>query len=171
VSCIHAQETMTQPEQAQTAPPPNDVWAPPFPHRPELSVDLFGIGTLHEYDFNNGERARKHLRYGGGAGVNVFFDRHLGVGGDFFSISTHHSFVDTTTGNLILRDPIGPVAPYLFAGAGYQFQGIDQIVGGGGVGLEFRPVPHFGIFVDARYLAGAKTDGFGLGRAGVRLSF
>lgn len=170
-NCIHAQESMTQPEQAQPAPDRDQRWAQLFSNRPELSLDLFGIGTLHENDFNNGARARHDIQGGGGAGLNLFLDRYVGVGGDFFSISWGHSFVDTTTGNIILRVPVGPVAPYIFGGAGYQFQGIDQVVGGGGVGIEFRPAPHFGIFVDARYLAAAKTDGFGVGRAGIRLSF
>ncbi len=175
VCCVQAQD-YTAPETAQTAPPPpatEPYWDGVRYHPCELSFDLFGAGMLHEYDFNNGFRAKKNLRWGGGAGVNYFFTRFVGIGGDAYAISWSHSFVDTTTGNIILRAPIDHtgLAPYIFGGAGYQFQGIDQIVGGGGVGLEFRPVPHFGVFVDARYLAAAKTDGFGLGRAGIRLSF
>jgi hypothetical protein len=169
VRCVHAQD-YTAPEQARTAPPPDDE---NLYHACELSVDGYGVAALHEYDFNNGARARHDLRWGGGAGVNYFFTRFVGIGGDAYAISTHHSFVDTTTGNIILRVPLGNtgIAPYVFGGAGYQFQGIDQVVGGGGAGIEFRPVPHFGIFVDARYLAAAKTPDYGLGRAGVRISF
>jgi hypothetical protein len=44
-------------------------------------------------------------------------------------------------------------------------------VGGGGAGVELRLVPHFSIFVDARYLAAVKSADYGVGRAGVRLSF
>ncbi|MGH7980084.1 MAG: hypothetical protein ACREE6_11980, partial [Limisphaerales bacterium] len=142
-------------------------------HAGEVSLDLYGVGLLHESDFDNGVRARRDLRYGGGAGLNFFFTRYIGIGADADAITFHHSFVDTTTGNLILRFPIPHtgLAPYLFGGAGYQFQGIDQVVGGGGVGLELRVVHHFSFFVDARYLAAQKTDDFGMGRAGVRLSF
>jgi hypothetical protein len=171
---VHAQD-YTTPEQAQTSPPPPqyqyDRWHLYHPY--EFSIDGFGMGALHEYDFNNGVRARHDLRWGGGAGINFFFTKYIGVGGDAWAVDTHHSFVDTTTGNLIVRFPIADtgLAPYIFGGAGYQFEGIDQLVGGGGVGLEFRMVPHFSIFVDARYLAAAKTDDFGVGRAGVRLSF
>lgn len=176
VFSVNAQ-TYNTPEQAQPAPSDDDHWHQwdndHFYHAQEISVDMFGVGLLHESDFNNGVRARHNLRYGGGAGLNLFFTRFIGIGADADSITFHHSFVDTATGNLILRLPIPGtgIAPYIFGGAGYQFQGIDQIIGGGGVGLEFRIVPHFSFFVDARYMAAAKTDDFGIGRAGVRLSF
>jgi hypothetical protein len=170
---VHAQN-YNAPEQAQPAPS-DDTWDHygHLYHAGEASVDLFGVGLLHESDFHNGALARHNLRYGGGAGVNFFFTRFIGIGGDADSITFHHSFVDTTTGNLIFRIPIPGtgLAPYIFGGAGYQFQGIDQIIGGGGAGLELRLVPHFSIFVDARYMAAVKTQDFGIGRAGVRLSF
>jgi hypothetical protein len=162
------------PEEAQPAPA-DDSWGHygHLYHAQEVSVDMYGVGLLHESDFNNGDRARHNLRYGGGAGINLFFTRFIGIGADADSITFHHSFVDTATGNLIFRIPIPGtgLAPYIFGGAGFQFQGIDQIIGGGGAGLEWRIVPHFSIFVDARYMAAVKTDDFGIGRAGVRLSF
>jgi hypothetical protein len=166
--------TYNAPEQAQTAPPKGDHWDHEhLYHAGEMSVDLYGVGLLHESDFDNGERARHDLSWGGGAGINFFFTRYIGIGGDADAITFHHSFVDTTTGNLILRFPIDDtgLAPYIFGGAGYQFQGIDQVIGGGGIGLEMRILPHFSFFVDARYMAAQKTDDFGIGRAGVRLSF
>ncbi|HEV2456520.1 MAG TPA: hypothetical protein VGY98_19820 [Verrucomicrobiae bacterium] len=169
--------TYNAPETAQPAPPDDENWHHwdhhHLYHACELSVDMYGVGLLHESDFNNGTRARHNLRFGGGAGLNFFFTRYIGIGGDACAITFNHSFVDTTTGNLILRIPIANtgLAPYIFGGVGYQFQGVDQIVGGGGAGLEVRVVPHFSFFVDARYLAAVKTDDFGMGRAGVRLSF
>lgn len=176
VLSVHAQNYNAS-EDAQQTPPDQDGWHhwdhEHLYHDTELSVDMFGVGILHSYDFNNGVRARHDLRFGAGAGVNVFFTRYIGVGGDFTAISFRHSFVDTTTANLIVRFPIRGtgLAPYIFGGAGYQFQGIDQIIGGGGAGLELRLVPHFSIFVDGRYMAAVKTPDFGIGRAGVRLSF
>lgn len=167
-------QNYTAPEQAQTTPPPNYYGDRGQLYHPcELSIDGFAVGVLHEYDFNDGGLHRRNYRFGGGAGINFFFTKFIGIGGDFYSISTEHRFVDTTTGNLILRLPIGNtgLAPYIFGGAGYEFQGINQIVGGGGAGLEFRIVPHFSIFADARYLAAVKTPDFGFARAGVRLSF
>lgn len=157
------------PEQAQTSPPDYDG---SLYHPCEFSLDGAVVGTLEEWGLRHQVINKRDYRWGGSVGANFFFTRYLGIGGDAFALAQHsHSFVDTTTGNLIARFPIGPVAPYIFGGAGYQFEGIDQIVGGGGVGLEVRLVPHFGIFADARYLAGTRHSGFGLGRAGVRLSF
>jgi hypothetical protein len=143
-------------------------------HPLEFSVDGFAAASLSEHYFHDGNLTRKDFHFAAGAGANFFFTQYVGVGADAYTLTGHTStFVDTTTGNLILRIPIGNtgLAPYIFGGAGYQFNGVDQIVGGGGVGLEMRIVPHFSIFGDARYLAAAKTDGFGLARAGVRLSF
>lgn len=174
VLSVHAQN-YNAPEDEQAGPPDDDHWHhwDHLYHAQEMSVDLYGVGLLHESDFDNGVRARHDLRYGGGAGLNFFFTRFIGVGADADAITFHHSFVDTTTGNLIFRMPIPHtgLAPYLFGGAGYQFQGIDQVVGGGGIGLEIRVVQHFSFFVDARYMAAQKTDDFGIGRAGVRLRF
>ena len=165
----------TTPEQAQPTPPPNyyEHYNHHLYHADELSFDAYGVGSLHEHDFNNGALIRRNWRWGGGIGLNYFLTEHLGIGGDAYAISTDHSFVDTTTGNLIFRFPIEDtgLAPYIFGGAGYQFQGIDQIVGGGGVGLECRFCEHFSIFFDARFLACVKTQDYGLGRAGIRLSF
>jgi hypothetical protein len=170
---VHAQTDYTAPERAQTSPPPDYADDHDLYHACEVSVDAFGVAALRESDFNNGNLAKKDLRWGGGLGVNFFPFKYIGVGGDAYAVSTHHSFVDTTTGNLIIRAPIGNtgLAPYIFGGAGYQFEGVNQIVGGPGVGLEFRPVAHFSIFADARFLFAAKTDNFGLARAGIRLSF
>jgi hypothetical protein len=167
---LHAQDyTTTTPEQAQPTPPPD--YGSGLYHADEFSVDGSVIGALNEHYFYNGNEARRHYKLGGDLGVNYFITRYIGVGGDAYAVSTHDSFVDTTMGYLVFRVPIGPVAPYIFGGAGYQFQGIDQLVGGGGVGVEVRLVEHFSIFADARYLAAAKSSDYGVGRAGVRLSF
>ena len=172
---LHAQDqsqnqNYTAPEQAQTSEPAD--YGNGLYHPCEFSVDGSVVGILHEYDFNGNGLHRKNYRFGGDVGANFFFTKYIGIGADAYALDQHSpSFVDTATGNLIVRFPIGPVAPYIFGGAGYQFERIDQLVGGGGVGVEIRLVPHFGIFADARYLAAVKTADFGLARAGVRLSF
>lgn len=167
------EQAYTNTEQEESAPPSNEEKH--LYHGNELSLDLFGVGTLHEPYINSmGDRARHNTgNWGGGVGVNYFLGQHLGVGGDFYALSFKRSFVDVTTGNLIFRFPIGDtgLAPYVFGGAGYQFNGIDQIVAGGGGGIEYRCCEHIGVFVDVRWLAGVKTQSFGVGRAGIRLSF
>jgi hypothetical protein len=164
-------QNYTTSEPAQATPPDNDL---ELYHPFEFSVDGSVIGVLHAYDFNNGGLHRRNYRFGGDAGANFFFTKYIGIGGDAFAVTGHSpSFVNTATGNLIFRIPIGNtgLAPYLIGGAGYQFEHVDQIVGGGGVGLEIRLVPHFSIFADARYLAAVKTPDYGFARAGVRISF
>jgi hypothetical protein len=129
---------------------------------------------LAEYYLNHpGGFVKKDVRWGGGAGVNYFFTKDLGIGGDFDVTSKASPIVDTTTGNLIFRIPLEKLhlAPYIFGGAGYQFQRIDQFVGGGGVGVEFRLCDHIGVFCDGRYLAAKKSQGYGMGRLGLRVSF
>ena len=173
--------TYNAPEQAQTTPPSDNQMNhddKDLYHANEFSVDLFAVGSLHETERIHGVNVtgRPNVKWGGGVGVNYFFTKYLGVGGDFYSITFKRSFVDTTFGDAILRFPLGicksvGIAPYLFGGAGYQFQGVDQIVGGGGGGVELRLMPHFSIFGDVRYLIAVKTRNFGVGRAGIRLSF
>jgi hypothetical protein len=172
---VHAQNTQNNyntTEQAQTAPPSDydsDLY-----HPCELSIDGSFVGVLHSDDFNSNGLHRKNYRFGGDAGANFFFTKYIGVGGDALAVTGHNpSFVNTAMGDLIFRVPIGDtgIAPYVFGGAGYQFEKVDQLVGGGGVGLEIRLVQHFSIFADARYLAAVKTPDYGYARAGVRLSF
>jgi hypothetical protein len=158
-------------EEAQSSPPADtgDLY-----HAGELDIDGSVVGVLHAYDFNSNGLHRKNYRFGGDVGASVFFTKYIGVGADAFATTGNNpTFVNTATGNLIFRVPIGDtgIAPYVFGGAGYQFEGVDQLVGGGGVGLEIRLVQHFSIFADARYLAAVKSPDYGFARGGVRLSF
>jgi hypothetical protein len=141
----------------------------------ELSIDLFGSGTLNEQtiDHISGDSVQHNGRLGLGAGANYFFTRYIGVGGDFYTENTEHIFVDSASGNLIGRLPIGDtgIAPYIFGGAGHEFYQVEQTFGQAGAGVEFRFAQHIGFFIDARYVFADRTDDYGVGRAGLRLSF
>jgi len=141
----------------------------------ELTIDLFGSGSINQQTINHlsGDKVTHNGRLGAGAGLNYFFCRYIGIGADAYSENTGHSFVDSTSGNLIGRLPIGDtgIAPYIFAGGGYQFDQVEQGFGQGGGGLEFRFTEKWGLFVDARYVIADKTENYGLGRVGLRLSF
>jgi hypothetical protein len=141
----------------------------------ELSIDVFGSGSIGQQtiDHFTGDRIEHNGRLGAGAGLNYFFCRYIGVGGDAYTENTAHNFVDSASGNLIGRLPIGNtgLAPYIFGGGGYQFDEVDQKFAQGGGGIEFRFAKHIGFFVDARYVIADKTDNYGLGRAGLRLNF
>ena len=169
VNCANADDSTTATSQDNATP------YYPFYRAQEFSIDAFGSGSLGEQtiDHISGDRVEHNGRLGAGAGLNYFFTRYIGIGGDAYSENTAHCFVDSASGNLIGRIPIGDtgVAPYIFGGGGYQFDEAAQKFGQAGAGVEFRFCKHLGFFVDARYIFADKTQDYGLGRAGLRLSF
>jgi hypothetical protein len=141
----------------------------------EVSLDMFGTGSINEQTINHisGDRIDHNGRLGAGLGLNYFVTPYLGIGGDGYTENTAHNFVDSTSGSLIGRLPLGQsgVAPYIFGGGGYQFDQVDQKFAHAGAGIEFRFTPHAGVFADARYVFADKTDNYGVVRAGLRFSF
>ena len=163
-------------DDASMATPANDT-AVVYPYyRPqELSLDLFGTGSVGEQtiDHISGARLRHDGRLGGGVGLNYFFTRYVGVGGDAYTENQDPCFIYSASGNLILRLPLADtgIAPYVFGGGGYQFDEVAQHFAQAGAGVEFRFNQQVGIFVDARYVIADKTQNYGVGRAGLRISF
>jgi hypothetical protein len=141
----------------------------------ETSLDLFGSVSVGQEVINHLSRERivDDGRLGAGLGVNHFFGRYVGLGADAYTENTQHSFVDNTSGNLILRFPIdvAHIAPYGFGGAGYQFDPSGVWFGQAGGGVDVRFARHVGLFVDARYVFTDGTKNFGLGRFGIRFSY
>jgi hypothetical protein len=141
----------------------------------ELSVDLFGSASIGQQTINHftGERISHDARLGAGGGLNYFFCRNIGIGGEAYTENAHHNFIDTASGSLIGRFPLGKsgVAPYVFGGGGRQFDPIYLWYLHAGAGLEVRFTPHVGAFVDARYVFTDGTKNYGLGRAGLRIAF
>lgn len=144
----------------------------------ELSLDLFGSYLNPERRFNQlFDTNIRHGFWGGGAGLNYFFTRELGIGTDF-NISSKPddiNLVDNWVGNLYARLPLGNsgLAPYIFGGGGRAMSPIYQWTYGGGVGLEYRFNPTTGIFSDARFLWGDKGTIYDnlVIRAGLRFVF
>jgi len=148
----------------------------PLYHAQELSVDGFASGSLGEQYLGHFNRhtLRHDARFGAGAGVNYFFTRYLGIGGDALSEDVRHGkFIDTASGNLVARLPLGStgLAPYVFTGAGHQFDLVQQTFGQAGAGMELRLARHVGLFVDARAVFPDKTKNYGEAQAGLRISF
>ena len=170
VYCANAQDATTTTTSQQNTTPDS-----PFYRAQEISIDAFGTGSLREQtiDHISGARVDRNGRLGAGAGLNYFFCRYVGVGGDAYTENTAHDFIDSASGNLIARLPIGDtgIAPYVFGGGGYQFDEVSQKFAQGGAGVEFRFTRHLGFFVDARYVFADRTENYGVGRAGLRLSF
>jgi hypothetical protein len=169
VYCANAQDSTTTTNQQKTT---SDY---PFYRAQELSIDVFGSGSVGQQtiDHITGDRIRHDGRLGAGVGLNYFFCRYVGVGGDAYTENTAHNFIDSASGNLIGRLPIGDtgIAPYIFGGGGYQFDEVSQKFGQFGGGIEFRFCRNVSFFVDGRYVVADKTDNYGLGRAGLRFSF
>jgi len=144
----------------------------------ELSLDLFGSYLNPEGKFNDlFNTSLNHGFWGGGAGLNYFITRELGIGTDF-NISSKPddaNLVDYVVGNLYGRLPLGNsgLAPYIFGGGGRAMSPTYQWTYGGGVGLEYRLNPITGLFSDARFLWGDKGTIYNelVIRAGVRLVF
>lgn len=145
----------------------------------ELSLDGFGSLTAAERNiehlFDTSIKGQNG-HWGGGVGVNYFFTREIGIGGDMNIIAnTHGNFVDQVAGSLIIRFPIDPsgFAPYVFGGGGRVTNPLWAWEGHAGVGIEYRLNPVVGIFSDARYMW---VDNSNLSdrlmlRAGLRLVF
>jgi hypothetical protein len=141
----------------------------------EFSIDAFGMGSLtHSQLEDHAHHFIRHdSRIGAGVGINYFFTRYLGIGGDAYTEDTQHSFVDSASANLILRIPIDCIhlAPYVFGGGGYQWDWSETWFEQAGVGLEFRFTKNFGIFTDGRYVWNNDTEDIAVGRLGFRFAF
>lgn len=141
----------------------------------ELSIDLFGSGSVGKYVIKNPSttRIKEDGQLGAGVGLTYFMTRNLGIGAEAYSENTTGTFIDSASGNLTLRFPIGQggLAPYVFGGGGYQFDKTKLWFGQAGAGLEYRFTPKVGLFADGRFVWPTETQYFGVGRLGVRFSF
>ena len=141
----------------------------------EFSLELFGSYIAPEYGIEDvfETNISDYGYWGGGAGLNYFLTREIGVGADFTAHANGGTFFDQALGNLVLRLPWerASLAPYLIGGGGRSFDPLEEWVAHGGLGLEWRPNAVTGIFFDTRYVwADDSTDRI-LFRAGFRLIF
>ena len=164
----------------------------------EFSLGLFGS---YGASFNDNSRAIGNHTWGGGIDGEYFPLQYVGFGidGDFFNEVPGDFFGSTVTGNVILRYPLDikfpglHLAPYAFGGVGGLFNENNgftrvatfgnqhrlnrrntdnELLGDGGVGLEYRFTPHIGLFSDVRYnIVNGPDNNFLLTRAGVRFAF
>jgi len=141
----------------------------------ETSVDVFGTGSISQETVNRitGFGYHEDLELGMGVGVNHFFTRNFGFGAEAYSESTRRHFIDSASGNFILRFPIGEtgLAPYALIGGGRQFDPIELWFGQVGAGLEYRFTPKIGTFADASFVITDGAKDHGLVRAGLRFAF
>jgi hypothetical protein len=122
----------------------------------ELQLDLFG-SWVHVDDREHDHADYDHKRengFGGGLGVNYFFQRYLGVGVDG-NVSAAKDGLWTFSGSLIARYPIEAgslcLAPYALAGGGFQTDGVNAGTWHVGGGLEWRCTHNVGVYGEGRY--------------------
>ena len=164
----------------------------------EFSLGAFGA---YGWTYNNNDRAIGNHSWGGGVDGQYFPLQYVGFGveGDFFNEVPGDFFGATVTGNVIVRYPLDikfpglHLAPYAFGGVGGIFNENntftriatvghagelnrrntdDEVLGDGGVGLEYRFTPHLGLFSDVRYeLVNGPKNNFLSTRFGLRYAF
>ena len=141
----------------------------------ELSVDVFGSGSLSRYSIDHVSRARirQNTRLGLGVGVNYFFSQNMGIGADAYAEDSHGSVIDSTSVSFIYRLPLGQsgFAPYAFGGGGRHFDNLSTWFVQAGAGVEYRFTPSVGVFTDVRGVVPKETKYYGVARLGVRFAF
>lgn len=155
----------------------------------EWQVDLFGVYAFTE---SNQERAIGDHAWGGGIGVNYFFQRNIGIGieGTILDPRGGGDVIGTAALNVFVRFPndAACIAPYIYGGVGgiFNAESLDTgdipgrddhdedayLIGHVGAGLEYRFTPNFGIFVDGRYtFVDESSNNFMAVRTGLRFAF
>jgi hypothetical protein len=144
-----------------------------FPNN-QLTLDVFGV--YHQAFSTFGAQFDKnwnHGVWGGGLGINYYFNKYIGVGVDTYADTAHSTRVDNdASANLYLRLPIGEtgLAPYIFGGLGGVFNPVTELTEDAGIGLAYRLNSHWGLFADSRYIYD-HTHNSNLTRAGLSYGF
>jgi hypothetical protein len=148
--------------------PKNPVPPPSCFADQELQLDVYAAYVDSESDSSHGDG------WGGGLGLNYYFQRNVGVGLDATITTGSPSELWQFSAFLLLRYPIEGSfcwAPYMKLGGGWEFNGDNEgfLLGGGGV--EFRFNPKWGFFTEATF-NWADNDSSSLqARAGFRFVF
>ena len=195
VALASAGEAVASSKQVVAQPPPLPI---SYFRSNEFSLGLFGS---YGWTYNNNTRAIGNHTWGGGIDGQYFPLQYVGfaIEGDFFNEIPGDFFGSTVTGNVILRYPLDikfpglHLAPYVFGGVGGIFNQNntftriatlghanrlnrrdtnDEVLGDGGLGLEYRFTPHIGLFSDVRYnLVNGPKNNFPSTRFGFRYAF
>jgi hypothetical protein len=144
------------------APPPEEEHK--HFHSLELDVSPFGVYV----DKLNG------AKWGGGAALTFYPIENLGIGASTYWVNFKGTTFDNVEGEAYLRVPLFQVvAPYAVGGFGYQF-GQDYTFETVGLGIDFRPLRHVGLFSDGKVRISNRNsiqESGAMVRIGLRFSF
>ena len=131
----------------------------------ELSLDVFGYHASRNKDGADTDA------WGPGIGINYYFTENFGFGADTYADAFEVPYL--LNGSFLVRYPLWDtgLAPYGYAGFGWQWQHAAQWTGHIGAGLEYRFNPKTGVFVDVREVFAAETADYFMVRFGVRIAF
>lgn len=138
----------------------------------EFALDAFGTYTDARPHGLNG--SLRHGNYGAGIAATYFF--HVNAGLQFDSTTADVTditgkLIDHSSLSLIVRYPVGRLAPYVAAGGGrnWEDESFDTHVG---VGAEYRLSKNLGAIGEARWIFGTQAAPDALQfRAGLRYTF
>jgi hypothetical protein len=132
----------------------------------EFAFDVFGSYTVAD------DPGLYDDAFGGGLGLNYFFSRYFGVGGEgyWWDGDSNDDVVSSFSASAILRYPIDRcrIAPSILGGVGYNFSTEDQATIHLGGGVEYRFTQRFGSFFDGRFVWTDDSNDYGLLRLGLR---
>lgn len=129
----------------------------------ELSLDLGGAYTSRDRNGNSKDA------WGPAVGLNYFFTENIGVGADTYSDGIRIPYM--LNGSVIFRYPLREMSlsPYVFAGAGRQWERASQWTGHLGIGVEYRFNAFTSAFTDLRGVFPDQTDNYATWRFGFRV--
>jgi hypothetical protein len=142
-----------------------DEKAPAHFEAGDFDLSLYGKGTLHA-----SARSEDDIEFAGGMGGTYWITRGLGIGGVAELADFRHSVFDQASGRVTVRAPLwDTIAPYGFGEAGYDFE-LERVIVTTGGGIEFRFAEGWGVFGEAGLGLTTRGEGYGLARAGLRLT-
>ena len=123
----------------------------------EVNFEFFGVGTVGRSSISEiaPDDIERDGNFGPGIGISYFPHRNIGLQAEsYHDGSRGDHFVDAVGGHLVGRFPLrkNGLAPYIFGGAGRQFDPGPQWTWDAGGGLEWRFFRHMGAFADGRFV-------------------
>lgn len=132
-----------------------------------LAVSAYGL-------FLTPDAAAEDDTFGGGIGVEYFFNQYFGVAGSAQWADPGESVVHNYSADAVLRYPITSicVAPYVFGGVGLHTNSQTEMIGRVGGGIDVRLWDSNGIFADYTYtMPDGDIDEYQIIRLGVKFAF